>query len=249
MVRWWQIGITALLLIVWEAYTRLVPGTAFYFSSPSRVSLTALAMFRDGTLLGDVAVTVWEALAGFVVGTVLGTVTGVVFWFSPFGRQVAYPFIVALAAVPVFALSPVIIMWFGIGVGSKVALAAIATYFAATFRAYQGVLKSDSRLYDVLIILGGTKQCAFRKAIVPGALWEVIEGAKANVGIALAGAFIGEVISSEAGLGHTIIVAMGLFEMSRVIVGLLLFAAIAVASDLTITRFAPQWAHRAILKL
>jgi NitT/TauT family transport system permease protein len=249
MVRTIQIGIVVLILLGWESYSRLAPGAMFFFSAPSKVIQTAFAMMVHGSLLRDLAVTTFEAGVGFLIGMCLGTITGIAFGFSRSIRLVAYPFVVALGSVPIFAVSPLIIIWFGIGFGSKVALAVLASYFIATFNAYQGVANVDARLQNVLTVLGASRLVSFRKAVIPSGVNAAMEGARVNVGFAFAGAFIGEVISSEVGLGHATMVAMGLFDMSRVIVGVMCFAGLAIAANALIDQFGSRVAHALITKL
>lgn len=244
-----QVCIVAILLSVWEFYSYLIPSGSFYFSAPSQILKTFYRIMLDGTLVRDVIVTTFESVFGFCVGTILGTATGIAFWFSKLARQVAYPFVVAIGAIPIFAVSPLIIIWLGIGLVSKVALAALASYFTATYQAYQGISSVDMRLYNMLIVFGAAKPIAFRKCVVPGGIYTVIDGARINIGFAFAGAFIGEVISSEIGLGHATMVAMGLFDMTRVIIGVMCFAGLALFANFLVDKYGPKFAHSIILRL
>jgi NitT/TauT family transport system permease protein len=118
-------------LIVWYIYTLNNPQRQFIFSSPEQVISAFVRVVQSGELLRNSCVTVFEAIIGFVLGTTCGAMIGLSLWYSRVVAKVAQPYITALATVPIFALAPIIIVWFGIGILSKVALAFISTVTVA----------------------------------------------------------------------------------------------------------------------
>jgi NitT/TauT family transport system permease protein len=142
--------------------------------------------------------------------------------------RIAKPYVVAIGAVPVFALAPVMIVWFGIGIFSKIMIAALSTVIVAIVQAYEGATSVDTRHLQLLQVMGATRYQTFRKVVVPSALIWVVNSMKLNVGFALLGAFIGEFISSEQGLGYLVLKAAGLYDMSKVFAGCLAIMAIAL---------------------
>lgn len=216
------------VLLVWQAVADVFPQTQFFFSSPVKVMNAFWELTISMELLRHAGVTTFEALAGFLIGTLSGAIMGLGLWYSPLVARIARPYVIAIGAVPVFALAPVMIVWFGIGISSKIMIAALSTVIVAIVQAYEGATSVDTRHLQLLQIMGATRYQTFRKVVVPSALIWVVNSMKLNVGFALLGAFIGEFISSEQGLGYMVVKAAGLFDMARVFVGCLAIMAIAL---------------------
>jgi len=220
-----------LLLIIWYLFTAQDPQRQFIFSSPIKVYEEFVHLLSTGELVRHAAVTIFEALAGFLLGTTIGAFIGLAFWYSRTVARIAQPYINALASVPIFAIAPMIIVWFGIGILSKVMLAFLSTVVVAIVQSYQGSMTVEPRILKLMQVLGATKSQVFRIVVVPSSLIWVTNAMKLNIGLALLGAFIGEFISSEQGLGYMIVKASGLYDMATVLVGV--FTLICIALILT----------------
>ncbi len=216
------------LLTAWYFYTVDSKEHQFIFSSPAQVWQTFLRLSASGELLSNAAVTVFEAAIGFILGTVSGACLGLSLWASRIVARVAKPYIVAAGAIPIFALAPIIIVWFGIGIVSKIALAFIATFVVAVGQAYQGAVTVDAKYLRLMQVFGATKMQTFRTVVVPNSLIWVINAMKLNIGLALLGAFIGEFISAEQGLGKMIVRASGTYDMATVYVGVVALVVISL---------------------
>ncbi len=232
----------------WESAASSSERFAFYFGQPSEIAEHFYHRMFSGVLLRDYAVTFFEAIGGFLLGTTAGTLVGLIFWFSRPVFLFVRPYVIALGSTPVFALAPLLIIWFGTGFSSKLAIAAISTFFIALFQSYSGVEDVKPQHTALLKSLGATRLEIFRKGVVPNALVWVISGLKLSVGYALLGAFIGEFISSNAGLGHMIIVASGLFDISLVLLGVFLIVSMALLMTVIIDRI-QQPLKRLIVRL
>jgi NitT/TauT family transport system permease protein len=209
----------ATFLIFWEIAATSIERGVFFFGSPSTVARFLWIKTIDGSLPFDMGVTLYETIAGFIIGNIVGSITGMSLWYFPRLSQVSRPYIIAFGSIPIFALSPIIIIWFGIGLKSKIILAAMSTVVVSIVQAYEGAIQTDQKLIDLILSMGASKFVAFKKVVVPSTMSWLLAGYKINVGFALLGAFIGEFISSEAGLGHMIIQAMGLFNIPLVLTG------------------------------
>jgi NitT/TauT family transport system permease protein len=231
IVPWISAGIVMLLLLVWEIASRDSDRVAFLFSRPSQIWDALVAMTMSGTLLRDTSVTASEALIGTVVGTVLGSAAGLALWLSKRAMRVVAPFVVIAANFPVFALAPAAIIWLGIGMSMKVFLAAFATFFVSLNLAHQGAKLAQERYGGVFDGFKASHWDTYRKIIVPGALDAVFSSMRVNVGIGILGAFIGEFIASEDGLGRAIIRASGLYQIDRVFAASLCIIVLAGAFD------------------
>ncbi len=226
-----QIAPLPLLLLAWEWAVSGDPQKAFFFGAPSQIFSYLFSGIVDGSLLFDIYITTLETVLGFVIGNLIGISFGLGLWASKRVFEVVKPYIIALGSAPVFALAPVLIIWFGTGLASKVAIATISTVFVALLQAYRGAQQVDDRQIRLLQSFGATKSQIFKKIIVPSSMVWVISAFKLNIGFALLGAFIGEYISSERGLGHLILVAGGLYNVSLLFVGVFLLIMIALGLD------------------
>ena len=170
----------------------------------------------------------WRPCSGFVVGNVLGTLIGLALWYSRFVSRVVQPFIVALGSIPIIALAPICIIWFGTGLVSKVAMATLSVVVVALITAYKGAMTVDVDQINLMRTLGASKRHIFRKLIVPASLGDIFAGLKLTVGFALIGAIIGEFMSSSEGLGHAIFKAGSLYIIPKVFAALVVTIALAL---------------------
>jgi NitT/TauT family transport system permease protein len=220
LISAFQLLIFLALLGLWEAGTRLGLINAFLFGSPAGIFGKLVSAISDGSLFVDTGVTMMEAILGFAIGTVLGSAAGLGLWYSTFVARVASPFIAAINSIPKIALAPMIILWFGTGLTSKVALAVSLTAIVALITAYEAAKDADVDLQALLATLGGSKSQVFFMVVVPATLPAIISTFRINLGFALVGAVVGEFISSQNGLGHMIYVASSFYELNTVWVGL-----------------------------
>jgi NitT/TauT family transport system permease protein len=207
------------LLAAWEVGVLLRPDLRFFLASPVDVALALRDAGLSGELLTHTAVTLGETLAGLAIGTTSGVLLGLSLWYWPLAAHMIRPYVMAAGAVPVFALAPLMILWFGIGIAAKIMVAVIATIFVAMAQAYDGASQVRTQHLRLIHMLGGTRWQAFRKVVVPSALQWVMQAMRLNVGFALTGAFIGEFIASDRGLGYFIVRAASLYDMPRVLAG------------------------------
>lgn len=215
-----QILAVLAFFLAWEAGVRGGFISAFLFGSPAGIMKVLAASIGSGALVSDTGYTMFEAILGFAFGTVIGSVVGLALWYSAFMARLVEPFIAAVNSVPKIALAPIIILWFGTGLTSKVALAISLTAIVALITAYQGAKDADKDLQALLFTMGADKHQLFRRVIVPSTLPAIIATFRINIGFALVGAVVGEFISSQHGLGHLIFVASSLYDLNTVWAGL-----------------------------
>jgi NitT/TauT family transport system permease protein len=226
-----QIALLATLLALWEWATGSAALNAFLFGSPSAIWGHLVKMAQDGSLWRDTVVTGGETLLGFALGNLIGTVLGLALWYSRFVSRVMQPFIVAIGSIPIVALAPIAIIWFGTGLASKVAMSTLSVVVVALVIAYKGALGVDEDQINLMRTLGATKWQIFRRLVVPSSLGDIFAGLKLTIGFALIGAIVGEFMSSSEGLGHAIFKAGSLYIISKVFAALV--ATIALALVLT----------------
>ena len=239
-----QVGLLVALLVAWEQTTGNAALSAFLFGSPSAIWEHLVSMAEDGTLVRYSWVTGLETLLGFLFGNVIGTVLGLALWYSRFVSRVMQPFIVAVGSIPIVALAPVVIIWFGTGMISKIAMSTLSVVVVALVIAYKGALSVDDDQINLMRTLGATKRQIFQILVVPASLGDIFAGLKLTVGFALIGAIVGEFMSSSEGLGHAIFKAGSLYIISKVFAALVATIALALALSYLVgklERFLMSW--------
>ncbi|MCM3443131.1 ABC transporter permease [Metabacillus halosaccharovorans] len=212
----WQIGVN---------FTWIDP---FLMGSPLGILEEYTRLIQSGELFTDMFATVFATIIGFLIGSLLGSAIGLLLWYSKFLAKILDPFVVALNGLPKIALAPMIIIWFGSGIFSKIALAIIATLIVALLSAYQGTHQIDSNLVNLMKSLGARKSQIFRKVVIPSTLPWIISAFRLNIGFALVAVIGGEFISSDKGLGRMIFVAGNLFNLNVVWVGVITLMIVAI---------------------
>lgn len=223
-----QAGLLCALIAAWEWATGSQALNSFLFGSPRGIWEHLSKMWSDGSLFRDSWITGLETLLGFILGNTIGTVLGLALWYSRFVSRVVQPFIVAIGSIPIVALAPIMIIWFGTGLASKVAMSTLSVVVVALVIAYKGALGVDDDQVNLMRTLGARKWQIFRKLVVPSSLGDIFAGLKLTTGLALIGAIVGEFMSSSEGLGHAIFKAGSLYIISKVFAALVATIALAL---------------------
>lgn len=227
----YQSLLVASLFVLWEVLVRAKVLPVYLYGQPSGILAKAQFLLSEGELLTHVAATAFASIAGFVVGTTLGSVAGLLMWLSKTAALVLRPVIVAINGVPKIALAPLIVVWVGVGLGAKVAIAASLTFIVALISVYQGTQEVDEDLVKLMRSLGAGRITIWRKVIVPGATPWILSTMRLNIGFAMIGAVVGEYISSKMGLGFLIYNAGALYDLNSVFVGIFCLMALALMLD------------------
>ena len=227
-VNAWRWGLLIALIILWEVGSHIGFIDPFFFSSPSEIIQTAIVKWQSGQLWRDIRYTASSTLLGFVLGTSIGSVVGLMFWFNRKVALVAEPWLIVLNALPKLALAPVLVIWFGIGFSSKVVLAFLMTVVVAALSAYGGVQTVDPALETLMISLGARRRQIFTHLVVPSAMPSIITGLRVNIALAMAGSIVGEFIASDRGLGRMIVYAGTIFDLPLVWVGVVVLSIVSV---------------------
>lgn len=228
----------------WQVFLLGAPDREFFVGSPVGVFREIRHLWSEQNLLLHIGVTTLETVLGFLAGTLFGTILGLAFWFSDTIYWVAKPYVILLGALPVFALGPILIFWFGTGIISKIAIGFLITVVVALSQAYTGAKQTDVKLLVMMYSFGASKWQTFWTIVAPSSIIWVLSGIRINISLALTGAFVGEFISSDKGLGHLIIVAEGLFNVNQIWAGIVALIAIALVFNyltLPIELWANKW--------
>ncbi|MBF6570740.1 MAG: ABC transporter permease [Candidatus Binataceae bacterium] len=224
-----QLLLVVIVLGAWEYGVRTGVINAFLFGSPSGTWHFLVKGTVDGSIFHDMYITSEETALGFLLGNALGATLGLALWYSPFLEKLFTPFILALGSIPIIALAPLVIVWAGTGLASKVLMSTLSVVVVALLAAFDGARSADPLEINLLYSMGARKWQVFRLVVVPSSLTYIFSGLKLAVGFALIGAIIGEFISSSEGLGHAIFIAGNLYNIPKVFASLLATIAIALA--------------------
>jgi NitT/TauT family transport system permease protein len=222
-----QISLGAGLLLIWQgASGRLVD--SFFISNPVDVFRRLWGWTLDGSIFVNLWATLYATIAGFVIGAVAGAILGVWLGVSPFAGRLLNPYLYALNALPKVALAPLFVLWFGLGIESKIALAASLVLFLVFLNTFAGVRQVDRDLIDTARLMKATRVQVITKVILPSALSWLFVGLRVSVPYALIGAVLGEMIASNRGLGYLVQFSGAQFDTAGVFAVLIVIALLAM---------------------
>jgi NitT/TauT family transport system permease protein len=230
-----QIGILIGALSLWEIGARAGWIDAFFWSQPSAIAQTMAIFFASGDAWTDISFTFRSTIFGFLLGTTAGSLLGLSFWWSRNYAAIVQPYVICLESIPKLALAPLIILVFGIGLLSKVAVATALTLVVSTLTAYAGVKALDPDGEKLFYSLGASRLQVFRKLVVPFCLPWIISVLRVNIGLALTGAIVGEFIASQHGLGRAILYAGQTYDIALVWVAVLVLSTLAMVMYATVS--------------
>ena len=235
-----------LLLLMWEVSARAGWIDPFYAPPPSDVVGTLRDLVGDSSFWSHLQATFTAAFAGLVGGLILGIALGFAAALSPLVADLMEPIMVLLNAIPRVILAPLFVIWLGIGLASKVALALILVTVLIFFAVYTGIRDVDQRLVERVRTLGGGRDVLVREVYVPSVTAWVMGSLKIAVGFAFTGAVVGEFVASSRGLGYLLQFAQSTYNASltiALIVVIMSFVLILFALAERLERRLLRWRH------
>jgi NitT/TauT family transport system permease protein len=223
-----QIGVLVGAIAAWEIAARTGVLDAFFWSQPSAIWDTLVIFFTTGDAWTDIGFTFRSTILGFLIGTTVGSLLGLSFWWSKNYAAIVQPYIICFESLPKLALAPLVILVFGLGLASKVAIATALTLVVSTLTTFAGVKALDPDGEKLFYSLGASRWQVFRKLVVPFCLPWIISVLRVNTGLALTGAIVGEFIASQHGLGRAILYAGQTYDIALVWVAVLVLSTLAV---------------------
>ncbi len=219
----------ALALLAWEGVVRLGGYPTFILPSPGRVGATLLRVVGDGTLWRHAQVTLVEVLGGLALGLSVATVLGYALAKSVTIERALSPYIVASQAVPIVAIAPLLVIWFGPGLLSKMLISALIVFFPILINTVVGVRSVEPDLRDLMRSLRATRWQVFAKLEMPAALPVLLGGLKIGATLSVIGAVVGEFAGAERGLGYLITLSNNaLYDTPQMFVAILALVVMAL---------------------
>jgi NitT/TauT family transport system permease protein len=225
-------GSIVLLLLVWQVvpyFVALKPGTKLFFTVPSQIAGTLWEMFASGSVWSPLGVSATAFAIGLALAIGAGLPLGILLGRSKTLDAMFDPFITAFNATPRLVFLPLLMLWFGIGLWSKVAVVFLGALFPLLINTYEGVRNADKLLINVVRSFGASEWDIARLVVVPNALPFIVVGLRLAIGRAVLGVVVSEFFGSQEGLGVVMVRAASSFQVNVVFAGLIIFAALSLA--------------------
>jgi NitT/TauT family transport system permease protein len=234
-VRAGQIGSFVFIVGTWQLLSYFKIIDPFFSGSPLGIVLRLADWFMHGTAYGSFWLQIWvtmeESLLGFVVGVFFGVLFGVLLGEIPLLSDIMTPYIKMVNALPRIVLGSIFVIWLGLGLSSKVMLAAVLVFFVVFFNAYQGVKSVDRNLVAHARILGASRFDVVWHVVVPSAMTWIIASLHVALGFSIIGAIVGEFLGAQHGLGLVISTAQNSFDTNGVFGAMLVIGVIAISAE------------------
>jgi NitT/TauT family transport system permease protein len=230
---WWDAWLSPVLLVVllalWEAGVRVFGVSPIILPAPSAVAAALFDGFSNGFLLRHFGVTLFETLAGFAAGAIAGLLLGALIAQSRLAERVLYPYVIAFQAVPKVAIAPLVVIWFGYGLSSKVVIAATIAFFPVLANTIVGLRAVPADQLELMSAFMATRTQVLWKLRLPQALPFILVGLDVGAVLAVIGAVVGEFVSAKEGLGFQILQAGFAMNTAGVFAALVLLALLGIA--------------------
>jgi putative hydroxymethylpyrimidine transport system permease protein len=215
------------LIAIWQIVVWVTDAPFFILPAPMRVARTLVERFD--IIWPHAQITALEIVLGIVCGTLVGTLSALTMaYFAP-ARRWLLPILVISQAIPVFALAPLLVLWLGYGLISKVAMATLIIYFPVTSSFFDGLRRTDTGYLDLARTMNASRWAMLTRIRIPAALPAFASGLRVAAAVAPIGAIIGEWVGSSAGLGYLMLHANGRMQIDLLFAALAVLAALAIA--------------------
>jgi NitT/TauT family transport system permease protein len=239
----WQALLGVAILGAWQGLANVGKLDRFFFSRPSDIAARIIQWLRTGSIWPHLIVTLEEAALAFVLGASAGVVMGFALARAPRIGALLDPYIRLLNALPRVVLAPIFLLWFGLGIWSKVALGITVVFFIVFFNTHQGVRDVDRVVVDNARMLGASEWQLVRHVLVPSAMTWVFSSLNISVGFAMIAVVVGEYLGAARGVGYLISQAEGTFDTTGVFAGMAVLSAVVLMVGWGVSRL-ERWLLR-----
>ena len=211
-------------LALWEIAGRFLISNSLFLATPMQVIAAATELFRTGELQRHMLVSFQEFILGYALAAVTGIIVGLFIATSKMTSAIMNPWVDGLYATPIIAIAPLVILWFGIGIASKVFVVFSVVVFPVIINTEAGIRNTDRSLIEAVRSFGASRLQIFMKVSLPSALSFILAGLRLGIGRGLIGVVVGELFGARAGLGYLILQSAEVFNMPRLFTGVVILA-------------------------
>lgn len=238
--RWREAALSVLLGLavvgVWELVVRAFAVPEYVVPAPSAVFVALGRGLASGVYVTHLAYTLAEALLGFAIGSLIGLMLGAAIARSPRLERVLYPYVVGFQAMPKIAIAPLLIMWMGFGIWSKVAMAAMIAFFPMLVNVITGLRAADRDLIDLMRSLSASEWQIFRMVRLPNALPYIFAALDIAIVFSLLAAIVAEFVGAQVGMGHLILMMNFSLDVAGVFAILVILSVVGVALHMVVVK-------------
>lgn len=235
-IVFYQVLLGVSMVSLWQAGASFGVLDKFFFSRPSDIAVRVWELFAKGTVWAHLGTTLAEALLSFGIGSGLGILLGFLLARRPMLAAVFDPYLKVANSLPRVVLAPIFLLWFGLGIWSKVALGVTVVFFIVFFNTYQGVREVDKVLINNVRMLGASERQLTRHVLLPSALGWIFSSLHVSIGFAIIAVVVGEYLGAARGIGYMIAQAEGVFDTTGVFAGMTILAAFVLLVGAVVTR-------------
>lgn len=222
-----QLAIIFLFIFIWQLCADMHLINTFITSSPKDVVSTVIGLNQSGDLWRHIGITFYETMISFAIGTILGILIAILFWWNEFIAKVMDPYLTILNSLPKVALGPILIIWVGASMNSIIVMALMISVIITIINVYDGFKKTDALKIQLLKSLGANKRQIFFTAVLPSNFYIIISSLKICISMSLIGVIMGEFLVSKEGLGYLIMYGSQVFNLNLVMSGIILLCVLA----------------------
>ena len=222
-----RILIISIFLIAWELLSDYKIINSFTSSSPIKATKTIVELFRDGSLIKHIGVTLYEVLISFFIASIVGIITAIILWSNKIISKIIDPYLTILNSLPKVALGPLIIIWVGASTNSIIFMALLINTFITIINIYNSFISTDKNYIILLKSLKASKFKILTKVVIPSNYLNIISALKINISMSLIGVIMGELLVSKNGLGYLIMYGSQVFNIDLVIASVIILGIIS----------------------
>lgn len=222
-----RILIISMFLIAWELLSDYKIINSFTSSSPIKATKTIIELFKDGSLIKHIGVTLYEVLISFFIASIVGMITAIILWSNKIVSKIIDPYLTILNSLPKVALGPLIIIWVGASTNSIIFMALLINTFITIINIYNSFISTDKNYIILLKSLKASKFKILTKVVIPSNYLNIISALKINISMSLIGVIMGELLVSKNGLGYLIMYGSQVFNIDLVIASVIILGIIS----------------------
>lgn len=222
LVKVIQISIGIIFLISWELLSRFNIINSFIFSSPTKIVMTIIDLYKNNNLFNNIWVTLYELFISFGIGSSLGFVIALLFYRFSILKRIFDPYLTLLNSLPKVALGPLLIIWIGANTNSIIVMALLINLIVSIVGFYNGFINTDDYKLRLIKSFGANESQIIFNLVIPSSMETIFSTLKLNISMSLIGVIMGEFLSSKAGIGYLILYGTQVFNLNLVMTGIFL---------------------------